>query len=125
MRRLKSWILLGTALAAAGCAEAGSIKGKSMEDQLEQLASAYRDLYAAPVEARTKELDFKIADLEWEGLYLAASATVDAATTGIPLLAFMKRDDLLEWEVPLRKNSVIVFTDLERGTTGMKQLYAP
>lgn len=96
-----------------------------MEDQLEKLASAYEDLYFAPTEARTSELDFKIADLEWEGLYLAAPAKVDADATGLPLLALMRRSDLHEWEVRLRKNSAVVFTDLASGKTGLRPLYNP
>src|SRR5688572_4189162 len=105
MWRAKTWLLLGVASAAAGCAEAGKIKGKSMEDQLELLASEYRDLYAAPSEERNSELDFKVAELEWEGLYLAAPAKVDAAIPGIPILAMTRRSDLREWEARLRKNS--------------------
>lgn len=125
MWRTKAWFLLGIASVAAGCAEVGKIKGKKMEEQLEKLASEYRDLYSSPNEARNSELGFKISDLEWEGLYLAAPEKVDAAAPGIPILAMMRRSDLHEWEARLKKNSALVFTNLESGTTGMRPLYNP
>jgi len=58
-------------------------------------------------------------------LYLAAPAKVDAAATGLPLLALMRRSDLHEWEVRLKKNSAVVFTELASGRTGLRPLYSP
>ncbi|MDB5103472.1 MAG: hypothetical protein JWP91_1161 [Fibrobacteres bacterium] len=96
-----------------------------MLDKLDKLVVEYHDLYTAPNEERAAELDFKIAELEWEGLYLSAPAKVDAAAPGIPILALMRRSDLLEWEVNLEKNSAIVFTHLESGVIGMCPLHKP
>jgi len=125
LKRANASILLGTALIAAFSCEAGKFKGIKMEEKLEKLALEYGDLFTKPREERTSELDFKIADMEWEGIYLAAPASVDASENGIPVMAFMKRDDLDEWKVRIRKNSFLVFTNLDRGNTGITPLHKP
>lgn len=118
-------ILLGIAWLALENCEAVKIKGMKIEDMLESLAVEYGDLFVETTEDRTTELDFKIADLEWEGIYLAAPASLDASAKGIPVMAFMKRDDLDEWKVPIRKNGFLVFTNLDRGITGITPLHKP
>jgi len=125
VKHAKILILLGTALLTATSCEAGKSKGIKMEEKLEKLASEYRDLLIKPTEDRISELDFKIANLEWEGLFLTSLPNVEAPIPGIPVMAFMKRDDLDEWKVRIRKNSFLVFTNLDRGITGITPLHKP
>ena len=67
MTRFKTWFILGIVLSAAGCADAGKTKGKTMnepmekmQEQLEKLAQPYKDFHSAPTEEMKSELDFKI-----------------------------------------------------------------
>lgn len=96
-----------------------------MEDQLEKLVSTYQDLYTAPTEERTSELEFKLLEMEWEGEFVTAPPVVAASTPGIPILVLTRRSSLREWEVDLDKNAVVIYSDLERGTIGSRPLYKP
>ena len=125
MADIKAWILLGMASAAIGCADAGKSKGKSMEDPIDQLVSGYADLYAAPSDERRMELEDKVADMEWEGLFLAAPAVVEESNPVIPVLSVSRRSSLREWEVEFKENAFVLFSDLDRGTIGIRRLRKP
>ena len=132
MARLESWFLMGVVLAAAGCAEAGKIKGKAMnqnvgkmETDLEKLAKGYKEFYTAPSEETISEIDFKVLDMDWEGEYISAPDTVEASKPGIPVQILTRRSSLREWEVRFKKNSFLLATDLEHGETWLRPLEKP
>src|SRR6188768_1326481 len=132
MTRFKTWFILGIVLSAAGCADAGKTKGKTMNDpmekmqeQLEKLAQPYKDFHSAPTEEMKSELDFKILDLEWEGEYITGPEVVDASRPFIPILVLTRRSSLRDWEVRLKKNGFVIASDLERGEIWIRSLEKP
>lgn len=123
---------MGTVLGSAGCADAGKIKEKTMnqqlgkmEESLEKLVEGHKDYYSAPSEEKISELDFKVLDLEWEGEYVSAPEIVEASKPGIPVLILTRSSSLREWEVRLKKNGFVLATDLERGESWMRPLEKP
>lgn len=96
-----------------------------MEDQMEKLVSGYKELFTAPSDTKRMELEDKVAEMEWDGLFLAAPAIVEASNPTIPILLASRISTLREWEVELEKNAYVLFSDLDRGEIGIRNLYKP
>ena len=127
MRR-KKWVLFGIISALAGYADSGMIKanrkttGGTMKN-LETIVDSFQDLYSVPTLERITELEMKLADLKWDGLYLSAPDSVEPDVTGIPILALSGFTSLREWEVEPRKNSTVLLADLGGGKIHFSSLF--
>lgn len=104
MNRIKSWMILGMVSVAMGYAEPGKIMRKKTE-VMEKMLHAFQDLNSAPISKRLTALEYKLSEMDWDGLYLGARKIVSAWDKGIPIVvADLERGTARTW--PLYKLSV-------------------